>query len=54
MRLLWNRNKKKPDGTFERVIREKNYQIKKVSDGLLIGNQLYKKIKNRTLRTEYL
>lgn len=46
--------KKKSDGTFEKIIREKNYEIKIVSDGLLINNQLYRRIKNRTLRVENL
>ena len=48
------RVKKKSDGTFEIVMREKNFEIKIVSDGLFVDNQLFKKIKNRTLRAENL
>ena len=44
--------RKNSDGNFEKVHREKNFEAEKISNGLQIQNQIFKKVKNRKLRSE--
>ena len=44
--------KKNSEGNFEKISREKNFEAEKISNGLQIQNQIFKKAKNRKLRSE--
>ena len=45
--------KRNSEGIFEKVDREKNYEAQKASNGLIINSQIFKKIKNKKLRSEF-